>query len=63
MPLRHVTVADINAFKLDTAHSLGIDATFLMDRGGLPSDVIRLKEIFRRRLRPRRRRYRQSLRG
>ena len=41
----HVTVADINAFKLDTAHSLGIDATFLMDRGGLPSDVTRLKEI------------------
>ncbi|MGD0019100.1 MAG: zinc-dependent alcohol dehydrogenase family protein [Candidatus Limnocylindrales bacterium] len=41
----HVTVAEIAAFKLETAARLGIDRTFLMDRADLPGDVARLREL------------------
>ena len=40
-----VTVAGSTAFKLDTARSLGADDTFAMDRGDLPGDVQRLREL------------------
>lgn len=40
-----VTVAAPTAFKLRTAKQLGVDETFLMDRGDLPGDVARLREL------------------
>lgn len=40
-----VTVAAPTAFKLDTAGSLGVDATYLMDRADLRGDVERLREL------------------
>ncbi len=39
----HVTIADRAAFKLDTAGRLGIDATYLMGRDDLATDVDRLR--------------------
>jgi D-arabinitol dehydrogenase (NADP+) len=35
----HVTVADLAAFKLETARALGIDATYVMDRAALDADA------------------------
>ena len=41
----HVTVAAPTAFKLETARGLGIDATYVMDRGDLAGDVSALREL------------------
>ena len=40
-----VTIAAPTQFKLDTARSLGVDATFTMTRGELDSDVQRLLDL------------------
>ena len=41
----HVTVGDSAAFKLETAQSLGVDATLVMDRGDLDGDARRLRDM------------------
>lgn len=41
----HVTIAELAAFKLERARTLGIDRTFQMDRADLAGDIGRLRQL------------------